>query len=59
MTRESVSTAIALGQLLKLVEDGVLVRNTKDDGDFNSYLRQSVKLSTVLHDAQDSLRRPE
>ena len=45
----------ALGQMLKLVEDGILVRNIKDDGDVNKYLEQSVRLAMVLKQAQEAL----
>ena len=48
-------TRIALAQLLKLVEDGVLVRNTRDDGDFIKYMRQSTDLILALKQAQEVL----
>lgn len=48
-------TRIALAGLLKLVEVGVLVRNTKDDGDFVKYMRQSTELVLSLKQAQEVL----
>lgn len=48
-------TRIALAQLLKLVEDGVLVRDTKDDGDFSKFLQRSLYLTRALKEAQEVL----
>jgi hypothetical protein len=48
-------TRVALAQLMQTVEDGVLVRNIKDDGDFMTYLRQSTHLVQVLKQAQEVL----
>ncbi|HEX3156822.1 MAG TPA: hypothetical protein VHV32_19490 [Candidatus Angelobacter sp.] len=45
----------ALGHMLKLVEDGVLVRNTKDDGNMTAFVEQSVRLTRVLKQAQEAL----
>lgn len=42
----------SLGEIMQLVETGVLVRNTKDDGDFPKYAAQSFKLCAVLKAAQ-------
>lgn len=47
----------ALGHMLKLVEDGVLVRNTADDGDMTKFVEQSARLARVLTQAQESLAR--
>ena len=48
-------TRIALASLLKLVEDGVLVRNTANDGDLMKYMRQSTDLTLALKQAQEVL----
>lgn len=48
----------ALGHMLKLVEDGVLVRNTKNDSDLNKYMTDSVRLVLVLKEAQEALKTP-
>lgn len=45
----------ALGHMLKLVEDGVLVRNVKDDGNMTAFVEQSVRLTRVLKEAQEAL----
>jgi hypothetical protein len=47
----------SLGEMLKLVEDGVLVRNTKDDGNMTAFVEQSVRLARVLTQAQQALGR--
>jgi hypothetical protein len=46
----------ALGQMLKLVEDGILVRNTKDDGKMTDFIEQSVRLTSALKAAQEALK---
>jgi hypothetical protein len=46
----------ALGQMLKLVEDGVLVRNIKDDGSITAFVEQSTRLANVLKQAQEALK---
>ena len=51
-------TRIALATLLKLVEDGVLVRNTANDGDPLKYMRQSTDLILALKQAQDVMEAP-
>ena len=48
-------TRIALAQLLRLVEDGVLVRNTARDHDFMVYIQQSTNLVLALKQAQEVL----
>lgn len=48
-------TRIALAGILKLIEDGVLVRNTADDGDPAKYLNQAIHLARVLKNAQEIL----
>lgn len=48
-------TRVALGQLLRLVEEGVLVRNTDNDGDLMKYMRQSTTLVLALKQAQEVL----
>jgi len=45
----------ALGHMLKLVEDGILVRNTKDDGSMTTFVEQSARLTRVLKQAQEAL----
>ena len=44
-----------VGQFMKLVEDGVLVRNTAYDDDFMRYLRDSQRLVETLKAAQELL----
>jgi heme A synthase len=46
----------SLGQMLKLIEDGILVRNTKDDGKMTDFVEQSIRLTTVLKAAQEALK---
>ena len=48
-------TRIALATIMRLVEDGVLVRNTKIDDDFTAYMRQSTTLVVALKMAQEIL----
>jgi hypothetical protein len=48
-------TRIALAVLMKLVEDGVLVRNVSNDGDLMKYMRQSTDLILALKQAQEVL----
>ena len=52
------NTAKSLGEMLKLVEDGVLVRNTKDDGNFAQFAIDSFRLARVLKEAQQTLSDP-
>lgn len=52
------NTEKSLGEMLKLVEDGVLVRNTKDDGNFAQFAIDSFRLARVLKEAQQSLSGP-
>ena len=47
---------ISLAMLLKLIEDGVLVRNISDDGDPVQYMRQSTTLVLALQQAQEVLQ---
>ena len=42
----------ALNSLYGLVEDGLLVRNPVNDGDFSLFLAESVRLVKVLTEAQ-------
>lgn len=49
------SKGMALGQMLKLVEDGVLVRNIQDDGNMTAFVEQSARLARVLKQAQEAL----
>jgi len=46
---------IALAQLMRLVEDGVLVRNINNDRDIKKYLYDSTILVMALKQAQDAL----
>ena len=48
------SLATALGKILKLVEDGILVRNADGDEDFACYMKQSMRMVEVLKEAQES-----
>ena len=47
---------IALATLIKLVEDGVLVRNIANDDDPIQYMRQSTTLVLALQQAQEVLQ---
>jgi hypothetical protein len=53
--QQSHAARSALGEMLKLVEDGVLVRTTKDDGSMGEFVGQSVRLTRVLKQAQEAL----
>jgi hypothetical protein len=46
---------IALAQLMRLIEGGVLVRNVHNDGDIVQYMRDSTTLALALKQAQDAL----
>lgn len=48
-------TRISLATLMKLVEDGVLVRNIKGDADPVIYMRQATTLVMALKQAQEVL----
>jgi uncharacterized radical SAM superfamily Fe-S cluster-containing enzyme len=48
-------TRITLASLMKLVKDGVLVRNTAHDGDPAAYMKMSIELVSVLKAAQEIL----
>jgi len=48
-------TRIALATIMRLVEDGTLVRNTAQDADPVSYMRQSTTLVLALQQAQEVL----
>jgi hypothetical protein len=49
-------TKATLGHLMKLIEDGVLVRNVENDGDYIKYMRQSTELVLVLRQAAEVLK---
>jgi hypothetical protein len=53
------SSRFCLAAMLRLVEDGILVRNTRDDDDFMKFMRDSVRLTQVLKDAQEALATQE
>jgi hypothetical protein len=46
---------IALAQLMRLIEEGVLVRNISSDLDIVKYMRDSTTLVLALKQAQDAL----
>jgi methylphosphotriester-DNA--protein-cysteine methyltransferase len=45
----------ALEEMLALIDEGWLVRNTTNDGHFPSYLRESVRLVKAIADSQAAL----
>ena len=45
----------SLGQMLKLIEDGILVRSTANDGNTLRYLKDSTRLIAVIKTAQEIL----
>ena len=47
--------ADALSAVLKLLDDGVLVRNTDNDHDVMAFMRQSMRITQILKAAQDAL----
>lgn len=47
--------ANALEGLMKLIDDGVLVRNTDDDHDIMKFMEQGVRLTTHLQACQTAL----
>lgn len=49
----------ALREVWGLVEDGVLVRNTTQDGNASEFLRQAMRLSATLHKVQTVLSDPD
>ena len=50
---------VALRELFALIEDGLLVRNTTNDGHMPSYLAESTRLVKALAVAKDILGPPE
>jgi hypothetical protein len=46
---------VALAQLMRLIEGGVLVRNISNDLDIVKYMRDSTALVLALKQAQDAL----
>ncbi len=47
--------ADALRGLMKLLDDGDLVRNTDGDGDVMVFMRQGIKITNALRAAQEAL----
>ena len=45
----------ALKELMKLIEDGVLVRDTSQDADVMKFFHQGVRIARVLKMAQIAL----
>ena len=52
------TAVVALRELLALVEDGLLVRNTTNDGHLPSYLAESTRLVKALAAARAVLDAP-
>lgn len=48
--------ADALRDVLKLIEDQILVRNTDNDADIRAFLQQGMRLTSALKAAQDALK---
>lgn len=44
-----------LGELLRMIEDGALVRNTRNDDDLMVYVRESAHLASILKQVQQAL----
>ena len=51
--------ATALRDVLKLIDDGVLVRNTYGDADMMTFVRQGMRITNALKAAQDALAAAE
>ncbi len=49
------TTLTVLGEVMKLIDEGILVRNTKDDADFKKFLEQGIRIVRVLKSAQEAL----
>jgi hypothetical protein len=47
--------ACAVRGLIKLIDDGDIVRNTDGDGDTMVFLRQGIRITNALKAAQDAL----
>lgn len=45
---------IALHDLIKLIENKDLVRNTENDGDFKAFLDQSIMITKIIKYAVDT-----
>ena len=45
----------ALVELMKLIEDNVLVRNTDNDGDHDAFVTQGLRIVKVLQQAQAAI----
>ncbi len=46
------AAALALRNLLALIDEGLLVRNTTNDAHFPSYLKESARIVKVIAEAQ-------
>lgn len=53
--RSTDGVAEALRAVINLIDDGVLVRNIENDHDTSLYIKQAMKLTCVLQNAQVAL----
>lgn len=57
MVTRNKETIEALGDVMKLIDEGLLVRDIKEDGNFAVFMRQSIRIVRVLKRAQDIVER--
>jgi len=42
-------------EVMKLIDDGILIRNIDNDGDFMAFVKQGIQLTQILKSAQEIL----
>ncbi len=52
------ATRQALSGVMKLIEDGDLVRNIENDGDVMTYMKQGLRIALALQLAEQALDMP-
>ena len=52
---ENKTILILLKEVMKLIDDGILVRNTENDGEYSVYLKQGLRLVGTLKSIQEVL----
>ncbi len=52
------TTRQALSNVMKLIEDGDLVRNIENDGDVMKFMKQGLRIALALKQAENALGSP-
>lgn len=50
---------VVIKEILSLIEDDILVRNTKDDGDMGAFIKQGIRITNTLYKANEIIKQME